>query len=60
MSRPVGVTSWSKGSYSARARKRAPSAEGGGAADVVYFVAIIVTTGPQYVPALRRMFGVGG
>jgi len=31
----------------------------GGALAVAYFAAIIVTTGPQYVPVLRRVFGIG-
>ncbi len=31
---------------------------GGGALAVAYFVVIILTTGPQYVPLLRRVFRV--
>ena len=30
----------------------------GGAAAVLYFVAIIVTTGPQYVPLIKRVFHI--
>jgi len=32
----------------------------GGALAVLYFAAIILTTGPQYVPLLKRVFHVAG
>jgi hypothetical protein len=32
----------------------------GGALAVAYFAAIIVTTGPQYIPLLKRVFRIGG
>jgi hypothetical protein len=32
----------------------------GGVAAIAYLVAIIVTTGPQYIPLLRRVFRIGG
>lgn len=44
--------------------RRRPSARewgkflAGGVIAVAYFVAIIVTTGPQYIPLLRRVFGI--
>lgn len=31
---------------------------GGGVFVVVYFILIIITTGPQYIPLLRRVFGL--
>jgi hypothetical protein len=31
---------------------------GGGVLAVAYFIVIIVTTGPQYIPLLRRVFGL--
>jgi hypothetical protein len=31
---------------------------GGGVLAVAYFIVVIITTGPQYIPLLRRVFGL--